>query len=76
LTKPFDRYELTANLDAIMRRTHGHGSATISVGNLVVGLSRNYAKVVETQLELTSKEFRIIEFWRCEKVLFLAKMHF
>ena len=44
LTKPFDRYELMANLDAIMRRTHGHGSATILVGNLVVDLSRNYAK--------------------------------
>ena len=45
LTKPFDRYELMVNLGAIMRRTHGHGSATISVGNLVVDLSRNYAKV-------------------------------
>ena len=45
LTKPFDRYELMANLDAIMRRTHGHGSATFSVDNLVVDLSRNYAIV-------------------------------
>ena len=24
LTKPFDRFELLANLDAIIRRTHGH----------------------------------------------------
>ena len=34
LTKPFDRYELVANLEAIIRRTHGHSSATVNVGNL------------------------------------------
>ena len=51
LTKPFDRYELMANLDAIMRRTHGHGSATISFGNLVVDLSHNYAKDGKTRLK-------------------------
>jgi len=67
LTKPFDRYELMANLDAIMRRTHGHGSATISVSNLVVDLSRNYAKVGKTRLDLTTKEFRIIEFFGAAK---------
>jgi len=73
LTKPFDRYELMANLDAIMRRTHGHGSATISVGNLVVDLSRNHAKVGETRLELTAKEFRIIEFLALRKGAVLSK---
>ena len=73
LTKPFDRYELMANLDAIMRRTHGHGSATISVGNLVVDLSRNYAQVGETRLELTAKEFRIIEFLALRKGAVLSK---
>ena len=41
LTKPFDRCELVANLDAIIRRTHGHSSATVNVGNLMVDLSRN-----------------------------------
>jgi two-component system cell cycle response regulator CtrA len=41
LTKPFDRYELVANLDAIIQRTHGHSSATVNVGNLMVDLSRN-----------------------------------
>lgn len=70
LTKPFDQYELMANLDAIMRRTHGHGFATISVGNLVVDLSRNYAMVGETRLELTAKEFRIIEFFGAAKRCF------
>ena len=43
LTKPFDRFELLANLDAIIRRTHGHSSATVSVGNLEVDLNRHRA---------------------------------
>ena len=62
-----------ANLDAIMRRTHGHGSATISVGNLVVDLSRNYTKDGETRFEHTGKEFRIIEFMALRKGAFLSK---
>ena len=73
LTKPFDRYELMANLDAIMRRTHGHGSAAISVGNLIVDLSRNYAKIEDTRLVLTAKEFRIIEFLALRKGAVLSK---
>jgi two-component system cell cycle response regulator CtrA len=73
LTKPFGRYKLIANLNAIMRRTHGHGSATISVGNLCVDLSRNYARVGETRLELTAKEFWIIEFLALRKGAVLSK---
>lgn len=73
LTKPFDRYELMANLDAIIRRTHGHSSAAVTVGNLVVDLSRNYAKIDETRLDLTAKEFRIIEFLALRKGAVLSK---
>ena len=45
LTKPSDHYEFFANLDAIIRRTHGHSLATVNVGNLMVDLSRNYTKL-------------------------------
>ena len=41
LTKPFDRYKLVSNFEAIIRRTHGHSSATVNVGNLIVDLSRS-----------------------------------
>ena len=73
LTKPFDRYELVANLDAIIRRTHGHSSATVNVGNLMVDLSRNYAKIGDARLDLTAKEFRIIEFLALRKGALLSK---
>ena len=67
LTKPFDRYELVANLEAIIRRTDGHSSATVSAGNLIIDLSRKYAKIGNTRLDLTAKEFRIIEFLALRK---------
>jgi two-component system cell cycle response regulator CtrA len=73
LTKPFDRYELVANLDAIIRRTHGHSSATVNVGNLMVDLSRNYAKIGDARPDLTAKEFRIIEFLGLRKGAVLSK---
>ena len=73
LTKPFDRYELVANLDAIIRRTHGHSSATVNVGNLMVDLSRNYAKIGDARLDLTAKEFHIIKFLALRKGAVLSK---
>jgi two-component system cell cycle response regulator CtrA len=63
LAKPFDRYELVANLDTIIRRTHGHSPAAVNVGNLMLDFSQNYAKIGDAQLDLTAKEFRIIEFF-------------
>ena len=73
LTKPFDRYELAANLEAIIRRTLGHSSAKVNVGNLIIGLSLNFAKIGDTGFDLTAKEFRIIEFLALRKGAVLSK---
>jgi two-component system cell cycle response regulator CtrA len=73
LTKLFDSYRLVANLDAIIRRTHGHSSATVNVGNLMVDLSKNYAKIGDAQLDLKAKEFRIIEFFALRKGAVVSK---
>jgi len=59
-----------------MRRTHGHGAATISVGNLIVDLSRNYAKINDVRLVLTAKEFWIVEFLALRKGAVLSKHAF
>jgi two-component system cell cycle response regulator CtrA len=64
---------LVANLDAMIRRTHGHSSATVNVGNLMVDLSRNYAKIGAARPDLTAKEFRIIEFLGLRKGAVLSK---
>ncbi len=73
LTKLFDRYELVANHDAIILCTHGHSSATVNVDNLMADLSRNYAKIGDTRLDLTAKEFRIIEFLALREGVVLSK---
>ena len=73
LTKPFDRFELFANLDAIMRRTHGHSSANIAVGNLEVDLNRHIAMIGGEELPLTGKKFRIIEFLALRQGAILSK---
>ena len=76
LTKPFDRFELLANLDAIVRRTHGHSSATVSVGNMEVDLNRHLALIDGVQVPLTAKEFRIVEFLALRKGSVLSKTAF
>ena len=76
LTKPFDRFELLANLDAIIRRTNGHSSTTVSAGNLEVDLNRHLALVEGDPLPLTGKEFRIVEFLALRKGSVLSKTAF
>ena len=76
LTKPFDRFELLANLDAIIRRTQGHSSATVSAGNLEVDLNRHLALVAGEALPLTGKEFRIVELLALRKGSVLSKTAF
>ena len=73
MTKPFDRYELVANPEAIIRWTHVHSSTTVKVGNLIVDLSRNYAKIGNISLDLTTKECCIIEFLALRRGAVLTK---
>lgn len=76
LTKPFDRFELLANLDAIIRRTHGHSSATIMIGNLEVDLNRHLALIDGEQIPLTGKELMIVEFLALRRGSVLSKAAF
>ena len=73
LTKPFDRLELLAILEAIIQRARDHSSANLNVGNLILNLSHNSTKIGNTRLDLTAKEFRIIEFMALRKGAVLSK---
>ena len=64
---------MVANLYAIIQRAHGHSAATVNVGNLMANLSLNYAKIGDARLDLTAKEFRIIEFLALRKGAVLNK---
>src|SRR5690242_21043360 len=61
LTKPFDRRELIARIQAIVRRSKGHSESTIRTGKLVVNLDSHIVSVDDHPLHLTAEEYGILE---------------
>jgi two-component system cell cycle response regulator CtrA len=61
LTKPFDRRELIARIQAIVRRSKGHSESTIRTGKLVVNLDSRVVSVEDQPVHLTGKEYGILE---------------
>ena len=60
LTKPFDKYELLAYLEAIIRRANGHASALIQAANMTIDFSRNLISIDGKFVPLTQKEYQIV----------------
>jgi len=76
LTKPFDRAELVARIQAIVRRSKGYAESVISTGPLSVNLERRLVEVNGTPLHLTGKEYGIIELLSLRKGQTLTKEQF
>jgi two-component system cell cycle response regulator CtrA len=76
LTKPFDKAELLARIQAIIRRSKGHAGSVIQVGRLSVNLEARLAEVDNKPLELTSKEYAILELLVLRKGSTLSKVVF
>jgi two-component system, OmpR family, response regulator MprA len=62
LVKPFERAELLARLRALMRRRPPRGSASLRVGDLVLNPDTREVARGERQLDLTAREFELLEF--------------
>jgi two-component system cell cycle response regulator CtrA len=76
LTKPFDRRELIARIQAIVRRSKGHSESTIRTGKLTVNLDSRVAVVDDHPLHLTAKEYGILELLSLRKGTTLTKEMF
>jgi two-component system cell cycle response regulator CtrA len=76
LTKPFDWQELLANLTAIIRRTNGHADSRIVTGPIAVDINKREVMVGKKRLNLTSKEYHILELLSLRKGSTLTKTHF
>jgi len=76
LTKPFDRGELVARIQAIVRRSKGHAQSVISTGKLSVNLDTRTVAVEGEPLHLTAKEYGIIELLSLRKGQTLTKEQF
>ena len=70
LTKPFDFNELLARVRALLRR-HGDTNTTLSNGDLVMDLLKRTVTREGKIIELTSKEFSLLELFmrQVDKVL-------
>ncbi len=76
LTKPFDRRELVARIQAIVRRSKGHADSIIRAGKLKVNLDARMAEVNNQPLHLTGKEYAILELLSLRKGATLTKEMF
>ncbi len=73
LTKPFDKRELIARIQAIVRRSRGHSDSIIKTGKLTVNLDTRTVEVDGQPLHLTGKEYGILELLSLRKGTTLTK---
>jgi two-component system, cell cycle response regulator CtrA len=76
LTKPFDKRELIARIQAIVRRSQGHSQSTIATGKVTVNLDSRTVDVEGKPLHLTGKEYGILELLSLRKGTTLTKEMF
>jgi two-component system cell cycle response regulator CtrA len=76
LTKPFNKPELIARIQAIVRRSKGHSQSIIRTGKLSVNLDTRSVEVDSQPVHLTSKEYAILELLSLRKGTTLTKEMF
>ena len=76
LTKPFNKDELIARIQAIVRRARGHSESVIRTGKLVVNLNARTVEADGKPLHLTGKEYGILELLSLRKGTALTKEMF
>lgn len=62
LVKPFDFKELLARIRALIRRKYGNTTNEISVKNVTLNTTDKSVKVDNKEVELTGKEYEILEY--------------
>ncbi len=76
LTKPFDKAELLARLQAVVRRSKGFSQPALKVGPLQLNLDSREVMVDGTTVHLTGKEYAILELLVLRKGMVLTKEAF
>jgi two-component system response regulator PhoP len=62
VVKPFHVEEVTARVNALLRRSGGWASSLMTAGPVSLDMSRQEVKVNGSAIELTSFEYKIIEY--------------
>ncbi|MFU8832834.1 MAG: response regulator transcription factor [Wenzhouxiangella sp.] len=74
VTKPFRLEELMARVHALLRRSAGHAAPEVSFGPLTVNLSSQIVLLDGQTLELTSFEYRVLEYFTLHPDQVVSKM--
>jgi two-component system cell cycle response regulator CtrA len=76
ITKPFDKAELLARVQAIIRRSKGFSQPLLRVGDLELNLDSREVSVGTVPVNLTGKEYAILELLVLRKGMVLTKEAF
>ena len=76
LTKPFDKHELLAHLEAMIRRANGHSSLQIEIGNMMIDLHLKVVNIAGKNVALTKKEYEIANLLGVRRGAVLSKASF
>ena len=76
ITKPFDKAELLARMQAIVRRSKGYSQPSLRIGPLLLNLDSHEVSVDDLPVHLTGKEYAILELLVLRKGMVLTKEAF
>jgi two-component system cell cycle response regulator CtrA len=76
MTKPFHKDELIARIQAVVRRSQGHAQSILQTGDLVVDLDAKTVQINGSPVNLTGKEYQILELLSLRKGTTLTKEMF
>ena len=76
ISKPFDKAELVARMQAVVRRSKGYSQPTLRVGTLQLNLDSREVLVSGMPVHLTGKEYSILELLVLRKGMVLTKEAF
>jgi two-component system cell cycle response regulator CtrA len=76
ITKPFDKEELVARIQAVIRRSKGYSQPVLKVGALLLNLDSREVQVEGREVHLTGKEYAILELLVLRRGMVLTKEAF
>ncbi len=76
MTKPFDKAELLARMQAVVRRSKGFSQSSLNIGPLALNLDSREVTVEGRPVHLTGKEYSILELLTLRKGMVLTKEAF
>ena len=73
IVKPFDFNELLARIRAVVRRKYGNSSNKLAIGDLILDTSEKSVTRTGKQIELTGKEYEVLEYLMQSKNRILSR---